>query len=30
MEQLNTTGMDLVLMVAMIAIMGFVLTRKKK
>lgn len=30
MEELNTTGMDIVLLVILIAVMGFVLTRKKK
>ena len=30
MEELNTTGMDIVLLVILVAVMGFVLTRKKK
>jgi hypothetical protein len=30
MEELNTSGMDIVFLVGLLAVMGFVLTRKKK
>lgn len=30
MEELNTSGMDIVVLLVLIAVMGFVLTRKKK
>ncbi len=30
MEELNTRGIDILVLLALIAVMGFVLTRKKK